>query len=391
MESSQEYGRIISNEWMEIYKSRRKKPAFHQYLKTVKEGRNMAVKKEGTQKRTKADILDEYETMKSKLEEMQVTAPADRKAEEMARFEDKTTVEKASSYSVEHIVKSLADLNLFIGKALNELTEKLNAEVRKLSDLQKAIDIETHHLEELRNIKVAGDTLSLLIEEYETKKKTLREEHEHEEESLRRAIEDRRAAWKKEQEEYELLLNERNLKNEKERAREKEEYDYSLNLQRKKEKDTYEQKKMLLERELAEMKKTQDADFGQRERALAEREAEFAELRKKAETFPSTIEEAVKKAADEARKAAEKKAEIEAKLQAKEVEGERNLQNLEIKNLKEMVKKQEQEITSLTTQLADAGKQVMTIAAHAIEGASGARTLSTVQEIAMEQAKVTKG
>jgi len=350
----------------------------------------MAVKREGATKRTKADIKEEYEIMKSKLEEMQAGAPADRKAEEMARIEERETVERASSYSIEHIVKSLADLNLFIGKALNELTEKLAAEARKLSDLQKAIDVEAHHLEELRSIKVASDTLSLLVEEYESKKKTLREEFERDEENLRRTVEEGHSNWKKEQEEHELLVKERNQKIEKERAREKEEYDYSLNLQRKKDKDAYEQKKMLLERELAETKKAQEADFARREGALAGKESELEELRRKAETFPSAMEDAVKKASDEARRTAEKKAEIEAKLQAKEVEGERNLHNLEIKNLKETVKKQEQEIASLTAQLSEANKQVMAIATHAIEGASGARTLTTVQEIAMEQAKVPK-
>ena len=72
------------------------------------------------------------------------------------------------------------------------------------------------------------------------------------------------------------------------------------------------------------------------------------------------------------------------------MEGERNLLKLEIKTLQESVARQGAEIASLRKELAEANRQVMTIATQAIEGASGSKTLSTVQEIAMEQAKLVK-
>jgi len=49
--------------------------------------------------------------------------------------------------------------------------------------------------------------------------------------------------------------------------------------------------------------------------------------------------------------------------------------------------RQQTQIAALEKQLADAKQQVQDIAVKAIEGASGARALSHINQIAMEQAK----
>jgi uncharacterized coiled-coil protein SlyX len=60
---------------------------------------------------------------------------------------------------------------------------------------------------------------------------------------------------------------------------------------------------------------------------------------------------------------------------------------LQVKTLEETVKHQASQIDALEKQLAEAKQQVQDIAVKAIEGASGARALSHVNQIAMEQAK----
>jgi len=60
---------------------------------------------------------------------------------------------------------------------------------------------------------------------------------------------------------------------------------------------------------------------------------------------------------------------------------------LKIKTLETTAKEQEKRLQRLTEELAEANEKVQNIAVKAIEGASGARTLSAVSEIALEQAK----
>jgi colicin import membrane protein len=61
--------------------------------------------------------------------------------------------------------------------------------------------------------------------------------------------------------------------------------------------------------------------------------------------------------------------------------------DLRIKSLEETVARQYTQIEGLGQRLEEAKKQVQDIAIKAIEGASGAKALSHVNQIAMEQAK----
>ena len=71
----------------------------------------------------------------------------------------------------------------------------------------------------------------------------------------------------------------------------------------------------------------------------------------------------------------------------KDAESEKRLAELRIQTLEEAGARQQAQIAALEKQLADAKQQVQDIAVKAIEGASGARALSHINQIAMEQAK----
>jgi hypothetical protein len=340
-----------------------------------------------TTKSTKAEILDAYEALKEKFEQQSEQSPADEKVKKTVIEEEKKTVEKASSYSVENIVKSLAEINLHINNSLNDLSEKLKLESSKLSELKRAIEIEEKHLEEVRDIKIAADTLSLLIQEYETRKKEFEQEASEREKNFELQVKQKRDEWEKEQAVHESMVKERNEKIFTERKRESEEYEYNLTLARKKDKDAYEQKRASLERELEEKRISYEKEFSQREAYLSERESELEDLRNRVTAFDSLKEEAVRKAEESSTKEAEHRAKVKMDLFVKEKEGEIKLLEQKNSNLKELVEKQALQIEELSRQLADANNQVLSIATKAIEGASGAKTLNTVQEIAMEQAR----
>ena len=75
------------------------------------------------------------------------------KEEEAEKEKNKQVLEVASTYTIDSIVKGLADLQLEFGSIVNGLSEKLSTEASKLDELKRAINIETQHLQELQQIR----------------------------------------------------------------------------------------------------------------------------------------------------------------------------------------------------------------------------------------------
>ena len=71
----------------------------------------------------------------------------------------------------------------------------------------------------------------------------------------------------------------------------------------------------------------------------------------------------------------------------KDAETEKRLAELKVGTLEDAVARQQTQIAAIEKQLAEAKQQVQDIAVKAIEGASGAKALSHINQIAMEQAK----
>src|SRR5207253_1942911 len=66
----------------------------------------------------------------------------------------------------------------------------------------------------------------------------------------------------------------------------------------------------------------------------------------------------------------------------KDAETDKRVAALQVKSLEDAVARQQAQIAALEKQLADAKQQVQDIAVKAIEGASGARALSHINQIA---------
>jgi hypothetical protein len=298
-------------------------------------------------------------------------------------------VERVSTYTVENIIKGLAELNVSVGKAFSDLAEKLVNEANKLTELRKAIEIESSTLKEIHDITLAANTLSALIEAQNERKVTFEREMAEKQQQFEADMIRKREEWKKEQVEHDLTVKERDAVQKKQREREQEEYEYNLALARKKDADAYTGEQAALRKKLTEERAAFEKETAERSATIAAREAEFAELKKKVEQFPKELAEAVKKAADEARAAAQRQAQVEANLKEKEVEGDKRVAALKIASLEEVVAKQAAQIEALAKQLAAANTQVQDIAVKAIEGASGLKALAAVNEIALEQAKTS--
>ena len=120
---------------------------------------------------------------------------------------------------------------------------------------------------------------------------------------------------------------------------------------------------------------------------MKEREEELTRLRKESEAFPKRLEAEANAAAERTRRESDARLQQETLVMKKDAEAEKRFGELRVKTLEETVAHQQAQIAALEKQLADAKQQVQDIAVKAIEGASGAKALSHINQIAMEQAK----
>ncbi|MCF4967256.1 hypothetical protein [Nostoc sp. CMAA1605] len=306
-------------------------------------------------------ILNEQKKLESKIATKQ---------EEADKAKNQEILAVASTYTVDSIVKGLADLQLEFGSVVSALSEKLAQENSKLDELNKAIEIETQTLQELQKIRIVADTLDILNQEHQEKLRILDQDTVSKRESLEKESANQRKDWQKEQLAYEEALQKYNELLAKERQQEQEEYQYKLETTRKLNTDAYESKKRNLERDIQEKIQQKEKDWTEREKVLNANKALFTEYQQKIASFPNELEEAVKKAREEAIKETSQKAKIEADLFEKEWEATKQSYELKIKSLEETIQKQVEQIESISTQLQSTLKQAQDLAMRAFDSSA---------------------
>lgn len=329
-----------------------------------------------SEKNTKTEILAAYHELLTKFKEQKVQDVK----EEKKKSEDLKIVQKAGELSVESIIKNIGSTKLEILNALDELSEKLTQEFRKLSDLKKAIEIETKNLDELYEIKVNTDTLGALLLAQKEKKAAFELDMEKKRAALDEEISQKRSSWKIEQENFENLKKERDLQQKKDRQREEEEYTYNLQLKRKKDSDTYSESKAQLEKELLEKKSVFEKEYSEREAAILAKENEYAELKSKVDQFPALLEKALKENEEKISERLELTYKHQSELVKKEMESEKKLGQQTITLLQAKIKEQEEQLKQLSIKANEYSTQVQTIAIKAIEGASTQRIIYPAAE-----------
>jgi hypothetical protein len=325
-------------------------------------------------KRTKTEIQREFD----EIEEQSANAreSADPKIDEAARRRETEVRETVEGVSVESVVQRISGLGLDVSKALSGLSGKLTEEVQLLASVREAVDLERKELDRLHKIDVAATALDQLVQDYGRQKQELETE-----------IAARRAAWEEEAARADRERKEQEETLKKQRQREAEDFEYKKTQERKKAQDKHDEEVRLQEKTNLEKQDTLEKSWQLREAALKEREEELARLRKEAEAFPKRLEAEAKDAAERARRESEARLQQEILVMKKDAEAEKRFGDLRVKTLEETAAHQLAQIAALEKQLADAKQQVQDIAVKAIEGASGARALSHINQIAMEQAK----
>mgnify|MGYP000191621582 CR=1 FL=1 len=325
-------------------------------------------------KRTKVEVQREFAQLRSEVES--AAEEMDEKAKMLAATKDAATRSEVEGLTVEHLVERISGLSLEVGRALANLGEQLNQEVNRLAALREAVELERKELERLHKIDIAATALDQLIQDYAREKDRL----ENEIASQRRAWEEELRAGERERKEQEEALK-------KQRQREAEEYEYKKSLERKKAQDKYEEELRLREKSNQERQEALEKSWQARESELKAKEEEHERLAKEVAEFGARLQKETELAASRAASGAEAKYQQQLQLLKKDAESEKRLAELRIQALEETVKRQTSMIETLQKQLEEAKQQVQEIAVRAIEGASGAKALAHVGQIAMEQAR----
>ncbi|NHC36457.1 hypothetical protein [Scytonema millei] len=293
------------------------------------------------------------------------------KQEEADKEKNKQILQTASSYTVDNIVKGLAELQLEFGGIVNGLSEKLSKETSKLDELKRAIEVEAQNLQELQQIRVVTDTLYILNQEHQEQLKLIEQNATIQQENLEKEITQTRKIWQQEQADFETKLQEQNELLTKERQREVEEYQYRLEQTQKINADTYQLTKRTLERETQETTQSKEKDWAEREKVLTEQQSLLGEYQKQIAAFPTELEEVVKKAREEAIKDVDRDAKVKADLFEKEWQAAKQSYELQVQSLEQVITKQIEQIENLTTQMQAAQQQAQELALRAFQ--NGAR------------------
>ena len=332
---------------------------------------------------TKQEMLQAYNVLLKELEEKQEGELKPEKKIEEKKI--KEAVQVAESLTTEGVGKEIANLKLEIGKTLTRISDQLEEEVNRFVAVRNAISAKEKEIGELYEIEKSAMSLAALIEAQNQKRQEFTAEMEDKKETLRQEIDETRAAWKKEQEEHDAAVKERDVLEKKRQTREKEEFDYAFKREQQTATDRFTYEKAKLEQELKDKKEQMEQELKAREAAIAAKEAELNDLRKQAAQFPKELETPVNRAIKETSERLLLEAKSREELLKKEGEGERNVFTARIESLEKTTKEQAERITALTKQLEAAYQKVQDIAVKTVEGASSYKSVASLQQLLGEQ------
>lgn len=329
-------------------------------------------------RRHKAEVQQEF--LKIREEAAATREGRNAKVEEAAKLREAEVRQAVDGLSVEGVAQTISALSVQISKALAEVSDNLISEVRRLATIREAVTLESEELQRLHKIDIAATALDQLVQENDSKKQESAAE-----------IAAGRAAWDAEVKARERAEKEYDENLKKQRQRESDEYEYKKALDRKKTQDKYDEEMRTLEKKNREKQEALEKDWQERDRTIKEREEEYLRLQQEVGSFSSRLQAEVERARSEAIQQTERRFEQQSLLMTKEREADRRFAELQVTTLEETVAREAAQIAALQKQLDEAKQQVQDIAVKAIEGASGARALAHVNQIAMEQAKTRAG
>ncbi len=297
-------------------------------------------------KKTKADILNEYEKLLRDFEDAKQGA---RMAHEPTNIQQVSTVKK--DFTVRAVEEGIDGLKSTVGTNLGELSKRFgdvldallrqtSSEAEKFTELQKAVEISKKQLETQYHIEVAARTLEDLVAQHEEKKLRLEQEYARKTIELEDGAETKR----------------------RDRKREEEQYEYDTKLRRSREQAQFDEKRRVME---AELKRREDA--------VKMGEEEMKRLRDDAAKAPSLFEKELAAREIEVSKHLEAEHKREIEILHKDWESEKRLTEARMKTLEDQNKRLESEVLALKKEVEAANKKSQDLAVRVIESGTGSR------------------
>jgi len=326
---------------------------------------------------SKKEMLDAYNQLQKQLQER---AEVDVKPEQkIEQKKERQAVEVADALSMEGIGKEIGNLRSEIGTMLVRLSDRLEEEVGKYTQVKHAVAAKERELQEIYEIERTVTTLAALLETQQQKREQFEADMAQKRESLQTEVEEKRRDWDREKSEHDAEIKERTAVEKKARERDSEEFRYTLERERQMAREGFEYEKKRLEREVAFRKEEMERDLLEREKAVVAREQELEQLRQRVEAFPKELDTAVAKAAQRETERLKGEAKAREELLKKEYEGETRVLQAQIEALQRTVAEQTERIARMAGQLEKSYAQVQDIAVKAIESSSGSRTVGAIQ------------
>lgn len=338
-----------------------------------------------TKSSTKQEILEAYSVLQKELKEKRETELKPEKKAEEKKAKEVITI--ADSLSIEGVTSGISNLRLEVARMLTQISDRMEEEVGKFKAVKQAIIEKEKEFQELFGIEREAETLAALIESQQQRRRQFEEEMAQKKTALNEEIETARAEWDREQDEHSAFIKERDAEEKKKRDREKEEFTYSFEREKQKTLDAFAEEKQRLEKEIALKKEELGRTLEDREKAVAEKEAELEELRQRVSSFPLELTTAVNKAVQETADRLNQDYTSKTSLMTKEFEGERNVLTTRIEALEVTAHTQKDQITRLAEQLEQAYQKVQDIAVRTVEGSSQSKVLTNLQQILSEKSK----
>ena len=332
---------------------------------------------------TKQEMLEAYAQLQKQLQEKQA---GELKPEK--RIEEKKTneaIQVAETLSSADVPGAIHQLKSDIGRMLTQIAERLEGETAKFTAIQQAVTAKEKDLQEFYEIEKTAMTLAALIEAQNQKRQEFEKEMTAKRESLKEEMELLRDEWEKEKEAHDAAVKERDTLEKKRQTREKEEFDYAFKREQQLTTERLAYEKAKQEQEIKDRKEALENELKVREAAVAEREDELADLRKRAGQFPKELETAVSRAVKDATERIILEAKSKEELLRKEFEGERNVLKTRIESLEKALKEQSEQAVRLSQQLEAAYQKVQDIAMKTVEGASTQKSLTNLDQWLGEQ------
>ena len=292
------------------------------------------------------------------------------KEEEAEKARNAQVLQAASTYTVDGIVKGLANLQLEFGEIVNQLSEKLAAEASKLDELERAIEIETRHLQTLQQIRVVADTRHLLTQEHQEKLRTLEQTGSDRLAALETVIAEKRSRWANDQADFENTIREQTERLTRERERQEADYQYELTRQQTIDANEFEENRRNQEKAHQEAEQVNERQWTERERVLADNQPLFADYQQRVDVFSAELTELVEKIRVDAATAVSRDAEVKAALLEKEWEATKQGYEFTIQSLEQKIQAQTEQIESFNSQLQETLQQSHALTMKAFEKSS---------------------